>query len=157
MQKLLLVCLAALSAAGFSFGFEPTPAFTKYIEHVEGFRATPYIIGGLWHIGYGHQIKKGEVFACISQEQGSAILSADLQLFANRLRRRYSNIEETQLEILIDFAFNGCDEKRFPKFYAAVLANNASAMAAEYKRHANGKELTGRNRAFAERYLCKMD
>jgi len=54
--------------------------------------------------------------------------------------------------MLTDFAFNGVLAK-FPKFLDGVVTGNDNEVKAQYIRHVNGKELTGRNQAFANRYL----
>jgi hypothetical protein len=43
--------------------------------------------------------------------------------------------------------------KKFPKFTEFALKNDLEGMKDQYKRYSGGKELKGRNTAFARRYL----
>lgn len=62
-----------------------------------------------------------------------------------------------EAEITIDFTFNGCPPRQFPKFFAALKRGDMATMRREYKRyyHAGGvkKELVGRNTMFYNRFL----
>ena len=64
----------------------------------------------------------------------------------------FEDLPTKSKEMLIDFAFNGVINK-FPQFVDGVINNDVDTMTTQYKRYVNGKELTGRNHAFANRYF----
>lgn len=51
-------------------------AVAKIKEH-EGFRSCTYVLEGVRTIGYGHTIKKGEHFGCLTETQADSLLRAD--------------------------------------------------------------------------------
>lgn len=74
----------------------------------EGWSATIYQdVAGLATIGYGHLIKKGEVFNTITKEQGEKLLRADLAV-AEAAVRRYVLVPITQgmYDALVSWVFN---------------------------------------------------
>lgn len=56
----------------------------KVIKQHEGFRSCEYVIEGVKTIGYGHTIKKGEVFKCLTEDQADSLLRVD---FNSALKR----------------------------------------------------------------------
>jgi len=63
-------------------------------------------------------------------------------------------LSQKQSEMLTDFSFNVRGGlKTFPKFTDAVLHNQWDIVKQEYLRKSNGKNLTGRNKAFFDRFL----
>ena len=54
------------------------------IKQHEGFRSCEYVIEGVRTIGYGHTIKKGEVFKCLTEAQADSLLKKD---FNSALKR----------------------------------------------------------------------
>ncbi len=66
-------------------------------------------------------------------------------------------VSAIEAEIAVDFIFNGCPPRQFPKFFAALKRGDMTTMRREYKRyyHENGvkRELVGRNNMFYNRYL----
>lgn len=124
----------------------------------------PYDDGSGLHIAYGHKIKDGENFSNgISEAQAQEILRQDLQEAYDKAKRYFErrgfNIEEfsnRQVEIILDFTFNGCLYSH-PKMMNAVATSNLEEQRKEYKRYAvlNGSrtELRDRNTRFFNRYL----
>jgi GH24 family phage-related lysozyme (muramidase) len=152
---------------------EFSPDFVEYMRTVEnsigaGFNKQerlwyPYKDPSGWHIAYGHKLKVNEIIHYrhgISQEAAEKLLAQDLQIAK---RRVHNYIKETykvdilltkkQEEMLIDFAFNLGGLEKFPKFVDAVLRNRTDIIKREYIRNFAGKELTGRNEAFFNRFL----
>lgn len=120
--------------------------------------------GGFPTIGYGHKIKdKKELEVLkrgISDEAVQKLLVKDIidasQHVSEYIKRKYKvnlMLTEKQNEMLTDFAFNLGSLDKFPKFVDAVLRNNVEGMKQQYKRYTGGKELTGRNTAFYNRFL----
>lgn len=56
----------------------------KIIKKHEGFRSCEYTLEGVRTIGYGHTIKKGESFKCLTEIQADSLLRAD---FNSALKR----------------------------------------------------------------------
>lgn len=150
----LIITIALAIAPICAFAFTPSPSFVAYLKQVEGYSSTVYYIGGLPHIGYGHQIKQGETFLYLNEGQAERLLISDIMAQAKIIERlQWSGLSNRQMEMLVDFQFNGCGRKQFPKFWEAVRKLDERAMRAEYKRHAGGRPLTGRNSAFAKRFF----
>jgi len=152
--------------------FQATPDFINYMKSVEngvkaGFKH------GMWHphksveggtdtIAYGHKLHPGNNFSRgLTDAQATALLKQDINAAAERAKQitnykfgqgAWERLDNIKKEMLTDFAFNGVLAK-FPKFLDGVVTNNTAEINAQYKRHVNGKELTGRNSAFANRYL----
>jgi len=130
--------------------------------------------GGLETVGYGHKLNVlekqtqqiyGWNIAELTREQCDYILALDIESRANSLAQivpAWDKRSQREKEMLVEFQFNlGNVEKKFPKFYNAVLARDLSTQRAEYKRHykdpkGNKKELTRRNRLFYARYLSPL-
>jgi GH24 family phage-related lysozyme (muramidase) len=71
--------------------FIPTSCYSTYyeeavkiIKHHEGFRSCEYTLEGVRTIGYGHTIKKGESFKCLTETQADSLLRVD---FNSALKR----------------------------------------------------------------------
>lgn len=120
--------------------------------------------GGFPTIGYGHKIKdKKEVETLkhgVSDNYVQKLLIQDItnasQHVSEYIKRKYKvnlMLTEKQNEMLTDFAFNLGSLDKFPKFVDAVLRNDVEGMKQQYKRFTGGKELTGRNNAFYNRFL----
>jgi GH24 family phage-related lysozyme (muramidase) len=150
--------------------------FINYIKAVENGRKEGYdvtkklwfptksIEGGFPTIGYGHKIQTNhELEACkkgISDASVTSLLKNDLEIANKRvhdyIKRRYKTdviLSQRQSEMLIDFAFNLGGLDKFPKFTDAVLRNNIDIQRKEYQRNTGGKLLTGRNKAFYDKFL----
>lgn len=150
----LLIFLA--TATNRCQGWEPSPDFLRYMKQVEGYRSRPYesVEGGSRTVGYGHKLKPGEAFTVLSEQEATELLKRDLKAaYAIACRQLGYVPHGTQAEIAVDFTFNGCPPRRFPKFFAALKRDDRNGMRREYKRYCQGRELRGRNTAFAERYL----
>jgi len=152
--------------------FQVTPDFINYIKSVEnGIKAG--FKHGLWHphksveggadtIAYGHKLQPGENFSRgVTDVQATEMLKKDIQTAATRAKQitdfrfgpgAFDRLDNSKKEMLTDFAFNGVLGK-FPKFLDGVVTGNDKEVKAQYIRHVNGKEMTGRNQAFANRYL----
>lgn len=155
---------------------ETVDDFSSYIKSVENGRKVGYdknkklwfphksFEGGMPTIGYGHKVKDNhelEVYKNgISDSKVNNLLLNDLMI-ANKMVREYIKrkykvnlvLSQKQNEILVDYAFNLGGLDKFPKFVDAVLKNRWDIARNEYIRKSGGKELTGRNKAFYNRYL----
>jgi len=152
--------------------FMPTPDFINYIKSVENSTHTGFK-HGLWHphksveggtdtIAYGHKLHAGDNFSKgLADEEATKLLIKDIMKASETAKHIvnktygagvFENLPNKSKEMLIDFAFNGVINK-FPQFIDGVINNDTETMMAQYKRHSNGKELTGRNHAFANRYF----
>jgi GH24 family phage-related lysozyme (muramidase) len=152
---------------------EFSPDFMQYMRTVEnsigaGFDKQkqlwyPYKDVAGWHIAYGHKLKPDEISHFrrgINQAAAERLLNQDLQIAKRRI---HNYIKETykvdillskkQEEMLMDFSFNLGGLDKFPKFVDAVLRNKVDIIKREYIRNFAGKELTGRNEAFFNRFL----
>ena len=149
---------------------EPTSnsSFIDYLKYVENGNKTGYdkekklwfphksVEGGNDTIAYGHKIQNGEDFSGgITDSQAEALLKKDIEKARMQINKELKGTKLTpkQEEMFIDFVFNMGTLKKFPKFVQATLKNDESGMNDQYKRFAGGKELKGRNMAFARRYL----
>ena len=159
--------------------WEPSKSFIEYIKRVENLtKVGKNKSNGRWYpimdpngqfqvIGYGHKVEKSDnrrFSTGITDSEVEKLLIADLlaskqkvDAYLKSKKVDPSTLSEHQLEMLIDFAFNGVLYK-FPKFVAAVVANNQDAMKREHVRKfrlPNGKvkEMVGRNKEFRDRYL----
>lgn len=151
-SKSYKILAGLLLLASTAYAWTPSASFLSYVEGVEGYRGTPYKLAGVWHIGYGHAIKPGEVFVHLDRAGARALLRRDIQTNAKRFEGL--GLDNRRMEMMVDFSFNGCGPSKFPKFYAAILANDGQAQRKECVRYAKGVgELRGRNRAFIERYF----
>ena len=120
--------------------------------------------GGFPTIGYGHKIQSEHELEAfkkgISDSSVESLLKSDLTI-ANKhvheyIKSRYKvdvMLTQKQNEMLTDFAFNLGGLKKFPKFVDAVLRNQWDIVKREYIRKSGGKDLTGRNTAFYDRFL----
>lgn len=153
MKTILILISAFLVQA--AFGWSPSPSFVAYLKSVEGFRSATYTCaGGYPTIGYGHRLKPGEAITYLSEAQATALLKEDIEnAYQRACRAAGMKLEGKTAEILTDFTFNGCGPKQFPKFWKATIAGDTATMRAEYKRYTKGRELKGRNSAFAQRFF----
>lgn len=125
--------------------------------------------GGTKTIGYGHKIKS---FAEQSKLEKSGLsdlevenlLIKDLSIASRRakeqMQRRFPGaiLDQTQMEMLTEFAFNLGGLEKFPKFAEAVVKGNWDIAKKEYHRNytdkaGNRQRLDRRNNAFYNRYL----
>ena len=141
------------------------PNFIAYIKSVEGtkrnaagdHRAYKDSVGK-WTIGYGHT---GNVKSNMTWKDAIAdqYLIKDLTSAENRVldfvNNKYpgSKLDSKQTQMLTDFAFNLGSLTKFPLFTKAVVTRNWKLAQKEYKRFADGKELTGRNNKFFKTFL----
>jgi hypothetical protein len=152
--------------------FQLTPDFINYIKQVEngvkaGFKHNLWhphksVEGGTDTIAYGHKLHAGDNYSRgITDAQATELLKKDIQSAVERAKQivnfkfgpgAWERLDNTKKEMLTDFAFNGVLAK-FPKFLDGVVTGNDDEVKAQYIRHVNGHELTGRNQAFANRYL----
>lgn len=79
-----------------------------FIKAHEGFRATPYKdVAGYLTIGFGHLIKKGEVFGAISSVEATAIMQRDLSPFEDCINSHvHVNLQQCQFDALVSFTYN---------------------------------------------------
>ena len=143
-------------------------SFTDYLKYVENSNKVGYdakkklwfphksVEGGSDTIAYGHKIQSGEDFSGgLTDSQAEDLLKKDIEKAKIQINKELKGTKLTpkQEEMFIDFVFNMGTLKKFPKFVQATLKNDESGINTEYKRFAGGKELKGRNMAFARRYL----
>ncbi len=150
--------------------------FINYIKFVENGQKVGYdkvkklwfphksVEGGMPTIGYGHKIQTNNQLEAfkkgISDTDAENLLKSDLTI-ANKqvheyIKHRYKvdvMLTQKQSEMLVDFAFNLGGLKKFPNFVDGVLRNNTELVKKEYQRSSGGKLLTGRNKAFYDRFL----
>lgn len=149
-MKLLPIILLTLTIYSTAFAWEPSQDFLEYMKRVEGFRGNVYVCaGGYRTIGYGHQIKAGEVFGRLSEREATELLKADLKAFHEVISKRYVHLDNSQTEMLLDFYFNLGSMRAFPKMERAILEHDSQSMRREYKRYVQGREL-GRNKHFSK-------
>ena len=156
----------------YNASFIPSTGFINYLKNVEngvklGFKH------GVWHphksveggtntVAYGHKLRAGEDFSKgLTDEEATKLLIKDIIKSSETAKHVINNtygdgtfesLPDKSKEILTDYAFNGVINK-FPQFVDGVINNDIDVIKAQYKRYVNGKELTGRNNAFANRYL----
>lgn len=77
------------------------------IKEREGFVSIPYYCpGNVLTIGYGHAIKKGEIFNFpISEQEGDSLLRIDFNEAINFVRKT-TNLEHIQLLAIAKFVYN---------------------------------------------------
>ena len=154
--------------------FQLSNDFINYIKGVENSVKAGYhnnkwyphksVEGGTDTIAYGHKLHSGENFSHgITDAQALDLLKKDILSAAERAKLitnkaygpgSWERLDNNKKEMLTDFAFNGVLAK-FPKFLQGVVTGNDNLVRAQYIRHVNGKEMTGRNQAFANRYLSQ--
>ena len=79
----------------------------QIIKDSEGLRLEPYSAGGYSYIGYGHQIKEGESFTSITEDEAEAILRDDLAFFENGVRELLTRpATENQFSAMVSLAYN---------------------------------------------------
>ena len=78
------------------------------IKRFEGFSSTVYQCpAGLPTIGYGHLIKKGEVFDSITEAEAEDLLRLDVQVAERAVLRLISvPLTDGQFDTLVSFTFN---------------------------------------------------
>jgi GH24 family phage-related lysozyme (muramidase) len=143
-------------------------SFADYLKYVENGNKVGYdknkklwfphksFEGGSDTIAYGHKIQSGEDFSAgITDAQAEELLKKDIEKAKSQINKelRGTKLTPKQEEMFIDFVFNMGTLKKFPKFTEFALKNDLEGMKDQYKRYAGGKELKGRNTAFARRYL----
>jgi GH24 family phage-related lysozyme (muramidase) len=146
-----------------------SPDFVTFVKSLENERRAFYepeasVDGGAETIGYGHKIKRGENFGRITEREAARLLLQDLatarQAVDAYIKDVYGvqvQLSQKQAEMLTEFAFNLGSLNKFPKFTDAVLREDWTKAAKEYRRsyvNASGVRLPleGRNRKFAARY-----
>lgn len=134
----------------------------QLLHHFESCVLYPYKDPvGLWTIGWGHLIKKGEKFpAKISQSQADAIFWQDFQYALSGVDNLFPiPLTPNQYGALASFGFNcGLANLRISTLRKKVLAGQHGEAAAQFNRwiYARGIKLNGlirRRRAEAELYL----
>lgn len=115
---------------------------------------------GVWTIGYGHtgNVRSDQTW---TEKQAESQLKRDLidaeQQARNYIKNKFPNksIDTNQVMMLTDFVFNlGLGGlSKFPKFVRAIVHKDWNTAVKNYKRYADGKELTKRNNAFYEIFL----
>jgi len=83
----------------------------KFLKREEGFRATPYKDGnGFGTIGFGHKIRKGEVFGAISSVEATSLMLKDIAEAEQCIRANvHVPITQNQFDALCSFVYNiGC-------------------------------------------------
>jgi GH24 family phage-related lysozyme (muramidase) len=152
--------------------FQLTSDFINYIKSVEngikaGFKHGNWyphksVEGGTDTIAYGHKLHPGDNYSRgITDAQATELLKKDIMSAAKRAEQiinfkfgkgAWERLDNTKKEMLIDFAFNGVLAK-FPRFLNGVVTGDDNEVKTQYIRYVNGQEMTGRNQAFAKRYL----
>jgi lysozyme len=154
---------------------ETDPTFVDYIVSVEGLGpgSSPQTghkaykdIVGVWTIGYGHAetsevAPKPKPGMKISDTEAKRILKNDIANAEKKVKTYIStrfpgkSLDQTQLKMLTDYAFNPGLSK-FPNFVKAVVNKDWKTASKEYKRYAGVKELTDRNKKFYDLFLAPL-
>lgn len=132
------------------------------IREFEGYYPVPYKdSGGLLTIGYGHLIKKDEVFdKALSPGDAEALLEKDLiapEKTVNTVKKR--PLKVTQYDALVSFTYNVGD-KAFEKSKLLEKVNKNENVDSEFTRwvFVNGKKITGlERRRAAEKNLYNFE
>lgn len=156
---------------------ETDPSFVDYIKSVEGVGpgSSPQTghkaykdVVGVWTIGYGHAetsdiLPKPKPGMKISDAKAQEILRKDIADAESKVKRYIANkfpgksLDQTQLKMLTDYAFNPGLSK-FPTFVKAVVMKDWKLAAQEYKRYAGDppKPLLDRNQKFYDKFLAPL-
>lgn len=156
---------------------ETDPSFVDYIKSVEGVGpgSSPQTghkaykdIAGVWTIGYGHAetsdiLPKPKPGMKISDAKAKEILRKDIADAEAKVLRYIANkfpgksLDQTQLKMLTDYAFNPGLSK-FPTFVKAVVMKDWKLASQEYKRYAGDppKPLLDRNQKFYDKFLAPL-
>jgi len=80
----------------------------ELLKHLEGYKEKPYLdSGGRASIGYGHMIRKGELFTSISEQEATNLLLLDIEPIEDFLNENLrSIITQNQFDALVIFIFN---------------------------------------------------
>ena len=113
---------------------------------------------GLPTIGYGHLIKKGEVFTTLTQQQAEELLAKDLKQFEEGISTSVKvALTQNQFDALVSFAFNlGMGNVNSSTLLRKLNAGDIQGAANEFVRwnKAGGKTLAGlTRRRLAEKEL----
>lgn len=113
---------------------------------------------GLPTIGYGHLIKKGEVFTTITQQQAEELLAKDLKQFEEGISTSVKvALTQNQFDALVSFAFNlGMGNVNSSTLLRKLNAGDIQGAANEFVRwnKASGRVLSGlTRRRLAEKEL----
>jgi len=176
IQNILTEAIDAPPAIHFQIPSQVDPSFVNYIKNAEngirkGFdkkrgRWFPHksVEGGSDTIAYGHKLQQGENYSKgITEDEAIKLLNRDIQIARDKARKEvdknygvglFNHLTLQQQEMLTDFVFNLGSLRSFPKFTRGVLINDINVISKEYKRYVGGKELTGRNRDFYNRYIA---
>jgi lysozyme len=143
-----------------------TQTCAEMVKLFEGLKLEPYVCpGGELTIGYGHVVRKSEVFPVsgISTADADAMLAKDLDFYESGVTQLLNRIgpkpQHWELDALTSFAFNvglrALQESTLLKKYLAWDARGAAQEFARW-RFSQGVELPGlvkRRRAEAVRFL----
>ena len=77
------------------------------IKASEGFKAVPSNDAGALSWGYGHDRRNGELVPIsVTEEQGDALLRADLPRYEAAVERLAPKANQNQFDALVDFCYN---------------------------------------------------
>jgi GH24 family phage-related lysozyme (muramidase) len=161
--------------------FTITTDFINFIKLIENVSKTGYDNrkklwfphkspeGGLKTIGYGHKIQSAEeerrlMSTGLTDKEAEDMLIKNLTIASRRaksdVQKRFPGavLDQAQMEMLTEFAFNLGSLTGFPKFTDAVVKGDWSTAKKEYHRNYTDKDgnkhrLDRRNTAFFNRYL----
>jgi lysozyme len=118
------------------------------LKSFEGFSACKYQDpAGYWTIGYGHLIRPGEYFTCISEAEATQLLLNDVSS-AEQCVRDYVHVSlnGNQFSALVDFTYNlGCGSLASSTLLREVNARNFGTVCGQLERwvYAGGQVLPG--------------
>lgn len=75
-----------------------------FIKKHEGFSSCEYTIEGVRTIGYGHVIKKGETFSCLTKEEATDLLKKNFKS-AISIVKRYLTLTGSRLLAIAHFVY----------------------------------------------------
>ena len=105
----------------------------EFIKAHEGFRATPYKdTAGRLTIGFGHLIKKGEVFGAISSVEATAMMQRDVGPVETAINHQVTILLlQNQFDALVSFIYNVGDPNFEPSTMHKKLNNGDITGAAD--------------------------
>jgi lysozyme len=121
------------------------------IKSFEGFRSCVYKDAvGLPTIGYGHLIKSGEHFTCITEAQAESLLRKDVGSAESCISGAVKvSLNSNQFSALVSWAFNvGCGNVRSSTLVQLLNQGDKNSVCTQLARwnKAGGKELPGLTR-----------
>ncbi len=119
-----------------------------FIKNFEGYSSTPYkCAANFITVGWGHEVKKGENFTEISEDQATSLLHNDLLVAEQSVCRLITvSLEDYQYDALVSWTFNlGGARLQASTLRAVINRGEYNEAPAQIRRwvYAGGKKLKG--------------